>query len=107
VVIDFSETLRAVVREKGAGADLRVIAAKIHSTVAAAVVETVAGISGRTGIGDVALSGGVFQNRLLLGLTLEGLRREGLEPHFNTRVPPNDAGISLGQAFILRNLLNR
>jgi hydrogenase maturation protein HypF len=105
LVIDFSGTLRAVVRDKGAGADLRVIAAKIHVTVAAAVTATALRISGRTGITDVALSGGVFQNRLLLGLTLDGLRREGLKPHFNTSVPPNDAGISLGQAFILRNLL--
>jgi len=62
-------------------------------------------IAGDTGLEEVALTGGVFQNRLLLGKVLALLRTAGLSPHFNSRVPANDAGISLGQAFLLRALL--
>jgi hydrogenase maturation protein HypF len=104
-VIDFTETLRAVVREKLDGVDRGVIAARFHGTVAVAVEEMVRLIAGDTGLEEVALTGGVFQNRLLLGKVLALLRKAGLSPHFNSRVPANDAGISLGQAFLLRALL--
>jgi hydrogenase maturation protein HypF len=48
----------------------------------------------------VALSGGVFQNRLLLGLVMDGLAAAGFRVLTHTRVPPNDGGISLGQAVV-------
>jgi hydrogenase maturation protein HypF len=70
--------------------------------VAAAVVETAGRLRRETGINDVVLTGGVFQNRYLLGRAIAGLIANRLRPHFNTRVPANDGGISLGQAFILR-----
>ncbi len=46
----------------------------------------------------VALSGGVFQNRLLLYLTEERLRKEGFEVLRHRMIPPNDGGIAIGQA---------
>lgn len=48
----------------------------------------------------MALSGGVFQNRLLLRLTIEALEREGFDVLTHRLVPCNDGGISLGQAVI-------
>jgi hydrogenase maturation protein HypF len=48
----------------------------------------------------VALSGGVFQNRLLLKLTASALQREGFDVLTHHLVPANDGGISLGQAVI-------
>ena len=53
-----------------------------------------------TGINKVALSGGVFQNRLLLRLTVAALEEAGLEVLTHNEVPTNDGGISLGQAVI-------
>ena len=44
-------------------------------------------------------------NKLLLGSVLRGVEALGLEVHINTRVPANDGGISLGQAFLLRERL--
>jgi hydrogenase maturation protein HypF len=48
----------------------------------------------------VALSGGVFQNRLLFRLTMAALQKEGFDVLTHRLVPPNDGGISLGQAVI-------
>jgi hydrogenase maturation protein HypF len=53
-----------------------------------------------TGINQVALSGGVFQNRLLLRLTLEYLEKTKINVFTHKEVPCNDGGISLGQAVI-------
>ena len=52
------------------------------------------------GLNTVALSGGVFQNRLLLTRTLDWLTELGFEAYTNQRVPPNDGGLALGQAAI-------
>lgn len=54
----------------------------------------------KTGVSGVALSGGVFQNRLLLKLTSEALKKAGLTPILHSQVPADDGGIALGQAVI-------
>ena len=100
--LDFSETVRDVVRDLANREGKGTVAARFHNTVAAAVVETACRLQRETGIADVVLTGGVFQNRCLLGKAIAGLTVNGLRPHFNSRVPANDAGISLGQAYILR-----
>jgi hydrogenase maturation protein HypF len=48
----------------------------------------------------VVLSGGVFQNALLTSLCVGRLRQAGIEPLMHRRVPANDGGLSLGQAFV-------
>ncbi len=57
-------------------------------------------IAQETGLTQVALSGGTFQNRLLLKLTAAALEREGLSVLTHHLVPCNDGGISLGQAVV-------
>ncbi len=69
---------------------------RFHRTVALGVVEFIKRIKKS---GKVLLSGGVFQNRLLLKHLVPLLKREGYEPILHTKVPPNDGGISLGQAY--------
>ena len=59
-----------------------------------------------TGLKRVALSGGVFQNMLLLKKSVDILEREGFEVFIHRRVPTNDGGISLGQAAAAAELLN-
>ncbi|MGB9594213.1 MAG: hypothetical protein ACPL7R_08765, partial [Anaerolineae bacterium] len=53
-----------------------------------------------TGLTTVALSGGCFQNRLLLAQSVGELRRRGLRVLLHRQVPANDGGVSLGQAAI-------
>jgi hydrogenase maturation protein HypF len=74
-------------------ADTAVLSAKFHNTLARIVVE----VAIREGIRQVALSGGCFQNRLLLERTVAGLRAAGFTPYWQQRIPPNDGGIALGQ----------
>jgi hydrogenase maturation protein HypF len=76
------------------------ISLKFHKTIAEIAAEMCRLISKDTGIKQVALSGGVFQNRLLLRLTTAALKREGFEVITHRLVPPNDGGLSLGQAVI-------
>ena len=64
------------------------------------ISETCQRILEKTGLKEVALSGGVFQNRLLLGKSVAGLESAGLKVYTHHQVPCNDGGISLGQAVI-------
>jgi hydrogenase maturation protein HypF len=76
------------------------IAARFHNTVAQMIDELSKAISAKTGITRVALSGGVFQNRLLLRKTVSQLESDGFEVFTHRQVPCNDGGISLGQVVI-------
>ena len=85
---------------KAVSNDRGVIAARFHNGMATMIVRCCAILRARSGLGTVALSGGVFQNILLLERTVAGLEKQGLRVLVHSRVPPNDAGISLGQAVV-------
>ena len=70
------------------------------------VVEMCRLIAKETNINQVALSGGVFQNRLLLKLATTALEREGFSVLTHKLVPCNDGGISLGQAVVAHFILS-
>ena len=90
----------AIERIAGETAGKSAIAARFHNTVAAAIVETCLRIRSESGLRRVCLSGGTFQNVLLVSRAAAGLRRNGFEVFLHSRVPPNDGGIALGQAAI-------
>jgi hydrogenase maturation protein HypF len=73
------------------------IAAAFHETVALAAARACAESGGR---GTVALSGGTFQNLRLLGATRRHLERMGFRVLSHRSIPPNDGGISYGQAAV-------
>ena len=98
VVIDPAPVLAAIIDDQRAGTPTGVIGAKFHRAVADLVVD-LAGIED-TGGQPVALSGGVFQNALLLRLVLDGLRAKGFRVITHRHVPPNDGGIALGQLLV-------
>jgi hydrogenase maturation protein HypF len=77
-----------------------VIAARFHHGVAALIEAGCVAMRDRYGLGTVALSGGVFQNSLLLRGTVSRLEARGFLVLVHSRVPCNDGGISLGQAVV-------
>ncbi len=107
MVVCGEDLLRALVADRCAGVDPGVIAARFHNGVADAVVTCCATAREETGLTSVVLSGGVFQNALLLRRTVNGLLRIGFRVLTHRRVPPNDGGISLGQAAVAARLLSR
>ncbi|HEY5395285.1 MAG TPA: carbamoyltransferase HypF [Trebonia sp.] len=95
-----ADLIRAVAEDVRRGVPAPVVAARFHVGVADAIARTCAILRSRTGLGVVALSGGVFQNLLLLERTVGRLEADGFRVLVHGRVPPNDGGISLGQAAV-------
>ncbi len=100
MVINVMPLVRAIVLDIRVGVAASTVAGKFHNTVAAMVVEICALARDNTGLETVALSGGVFQNALLFGLVESGLQRRGFRILSHSKVPTNDACISLGQAAV-------
>ena len=94
------DLLAAVVEDLAAGTPGPVIAARFHHGVAALVEAGCLLLRERHGLGTVALSGGVFQNTLLLHAAVARLEARGFRVLAHSRVPCNDGGISLGQAAV-------
>jgi hydrogenase maturation protein HypF len=94
--LDARDTISAVVADLRSGVSVGRIAMRFHRGLALATAAACAD----TGLERVVLSGGVFQNRVLLELTIEELEREGLLPLLPQLLPPNDGGISYGQAAV-------
>jgi hydrogenase maturation protein HypF len=95
-----TDLVRAVVEDLSAGVAGPLVAARFHNGLAGATVTACDALRHTTGLGTVALSGGVFQNMLLLERTAAGLEAHGFRVLTHSRVPPNDGGISLGQAAV-------
>lgn len=105
--LDFGPTMRAILDERRAGKPVGEIAAKFHNTVAAAVIQACRYVRGQRDINVVALSGGVFQNELLLRRVVDGLRANWFKVFTNTHVPPNDGGLALGQVAVAAERIKR
>lgn len=101
--MDTRPIIRAVVEDLQRGVARELIAARFHETVAAFTVEACRRIRDDGGPSDVVLSGGVMQNALLVSRLLELLPATGLVAHIHREIPPNDGGMSLGQAVVGAN----
>lgn len=99
-LISGAELMAALAGDLAGGRPLPDAAAAFHNGLAAALVTVAERAASANGLGTVALSGGTFQNQLLVGRVALGLHKAGLEVLTHHRVPPNDGGISLGQAVV-------
>jgi hydrogenase maturation protein HypF len=106
-VVKLAKLIAAIVNDVSAGVPASRISLKFHKTVAQVVREMCSSISKDTGIKVVALSGGVFQNRLLARLVVESLEADGFKVLTHRGVPCNDGCISLGQAVVANCALSR
>jgi hydrogenase maturation protein HypF len=82
------------------GTDCALVAARFHRGFAAAIVRMARQLAERHAFDTVALSGGVFQNRILAELVLAGLAAAGLRALLPKQLPVNDGGLAWGQALI-------
>ncbi len=99
-VADVGQLVRALVDDLATGTAVPVLAARFHNAVADLVVDVCRRLSELHGLSTVALSGGVFQNSLLVCRCLDRLEGNGFRVLTHHQVPPNDGGISLGQAAV-------
>jgi hydrogenase maturation protein HypF len=100
LVLDARPFVRAIVADADSGRPPGVIAARFHNGLAEATADALARIASARGLDRAVLSGGVFQNRRLLEAVAERLERAGLRVLTPVRLPPNDGGISYGQAAV-------
>lgn len=77
-----------------------VISAKFHNTMVSIITQIAETIREQTGLNNIILTGGVFQNRLLLKRSMDKLKDNNFQVFIQNKYPINDAGISLGQLVI-------
>ena len=104
-VIDPTPLIRAVIEDVARDVDQSIISAKFHNSIAATVVEICGQVRESTGLHQVVLSGGVWQNMLLLHKVVPLLREKGYEVFLHRKVPANDGGIALGQLAVAHHRL--
>jgi hydrogenase maturation protein HypF len=97
LVLDWQPMVEHILEEIDGGESSWVVAAKFHNTL----VEMIVAVAERAGRPKVVLTGGCFQNRLLLEKCIESLTQSGFQPYWHQRVPSNDGGIALGQVVAL------
>ena len=103
--IDVRPAIREIVNDVRRGVPTATVSARFHYTMAAVIVEICLRLRRSDGLNRVCLSGGTFQNKFLLSKSVVALRRHGFEVFLHSKVPPNDGGLSLGQAVIAATVL--
>ena len=93
ILADWSGILERLIYDQTSGIRTRILSARFHNTL----VEIIVGMAERIRIPAVVLTGGCFQNKLLLERSVVRLREAGFRPYWHQRVPTNDGGITLGQ----------
>ena len=105
--IDTRPMFRQIVQDLAGGQSAGSVADRFHSTVSAMIGAACGMIRDASGVNTVCMSGGVFQNVILLDRTMARLTNMGFELFTHALVPPNDGGLALGQAVIAAALMER
>lgn len=96
----------AAFAQKHPGADpASDLALAFHQSVIDMIIDQCMTIRDESGASQVALTGGTFQNKILMEGVLNQLRSCGFSPYYNISVSPNDGGIALGQAYVAMHRL--
>ena len=98
ICLNTKALVRMLIQKKLEGYPVEALACMFHEKLAELVLACCRELRRETGEDTVALSGGVFQNTLLLGLCENLLKRDGFQVLTHRMIPPNDGGISIGQA---------
>ena len=98
--IDLRQAIRELAGARRDGQSAARLAARFHDTLARAIAAACVRVRSGEGLGRVCLSGGSFQNMRLLEAAASELERAGFDVFLHSEIPPNDGGLSLGQAVI-------
>ncbi|MBR0410986.1 MAG: carbamoyltransferase HypF [Eubacterium sp.] len=101
------DLVKYIIEKTLEGADAEEMAYEFHSMLASAIVQGCIYLRNQAKLNTVALSGGVWQNQLLLRLTTGLLKQAGFQVLTHQLIPPNDGGICLGQAAAAMHYINR
>jgi len=107
IFLDFRPLIRALVQEQITGKGRKKIASNFHGTLSSALAAVAGKIRERTGLEKAVLSGGCFQNRILLNGVIGKLEEAGFVVYTHRNLPPNDGCIALGQAVVAAARLER
>lgn len=99
--------VKKIVEETLAGKDAQMLAYFFHEKLSDMIAAACEHASEKSGINTIALSGGVYQNQLLLKMSIERLRKMGFRVLTHSLLPPNDGGIALGQAVAAMKHINK
>jgi hydrogenase assembly chaperone HypC/HupF len=94
-IVDWRSIFEGILTDMKNQISQSIISAKFHNTL----VEIIVAVATKIKQNRVVLSGGCFQNKYLTEQTVKRLREEGFRPYWHQRIPPNDGGIALGQAY--------
>jgi hydrogenase maturation protein HypF len=100
IIIDPTPVLSAVLDDVAAGTPPGAISARFHRAVVRCIVMSALTSASSAGTRRIALGGGVFMNRLILGGAVRELTAAGLKPLAHVRLPANDGAVSHGQAVV-------
>jgi hydrogenase maturation protein HypF len=92
-VVDWAPVIFSILDDAREGKPLQHIAEKFHNTL----VEIIVAVADRVGEPRVVLTGGCFQNKVLLERSVRRLKERGFRPYWHQRIPPNDGCIAPGQ----------
>ncbi len=106
-ILDMSSTIRYIVDEIIRGTDRSEISFSFHLTIARAFAAMAEEVRAITGLNRVALSGGCFQNRILLEKSVQELENAEFTVYCHRQVPANDGGVALGQAVIAASIIKK
>ncbi|HOZ38512.1 MAG TPA: carbamoyltransferase HypF [Anaerolineaceae bacterium] len=95
-----SPVIRAIAQDLKQKSAPAVISARFHNGLTACAVQVSEKIRSQTGLRQVVLSGGVWQNKLLIRQTISALKASGFDVFWPRKLPTNDGGVSLGQALV-------
>ena len=95
IIVDWRSIFEGILTDMKNQISQSIISAKFHNTL----VEIIMAVAMKIKQNRVVLSGGCFQNKYLTEQTVKRLREEGFRPYWHQRIPPNDGGIALGQAY--------
>jgi hydrogenase maturation protein HypF len=99
-VVDWGPMFEVILQEVRRSTDRDSLASRVSSRFHNTLAQIILGIAERAGFERVVMSGGVFQNRTLVETAVPLLQRAGFRVFTHQRIPPNDGGISLGQAMV-------